>query len=33
VNDVDQMVALRDAHVDAAMTDDVELYRFGVRAR
>src|SRR5262249_11818655 len=33
VNDVDQMVALRDAGADVAMTDDVDLYRFGVRAR
>jgi glycerophosphoryl diester phosphodiesterase len=33
VNDADQMVALRDAGVDAAITDDVELYRFGVRGR
>jgi glycerophosphoryl diester phosphodiesterase len=33
VNDVDQMVALRDAGADVAMTDDVALYRFGVRGR
>jgi glycerophosphoryl diester phosphodiesterase len=33
VNDVDQAVALRDAGVDAVITDDTELYRFGVRAR
>jgi glycerophosphoryl diester phosphodiesterase len=31
VNDVEQMVALRDAGVDVAMTDDVDLYGFGVR--
>lgn len=33
VNDVDQMVALGDAGADVAMTDDADLYRFGVRAR
>jgi glycerophosphoryl diester phosphodiesterase len=33
VNEVDQMVALRDVGADAAMTDDAGLYRFGVRGR
>jgi glycerophosphoryl diester phosphodiesterase len=33
VNEVDQVVALRDAGVDAVITDDTALYEFGVRAR
>ena len=33
VNDVEQLVTLRDAGTDAVISDDSDLYRFGVRAR
>jgi glycerophosphoryl diester phosphodiesterase len=33
VNEADQVVALRDAGVDAVITDDTALYEYGVRGR